>query len=189
MLKAISNVPEDRVFMLKRELGIVLCYVEEFVQSLVILKSNLNNSPSNKNDYILNTKSMSSILHTHILNAEYYARERYFNLSKKKLKQALEYYKKNKKIVRQNDSGLKWRIKRIYLSLAFEYFKHDFRLSMEYFSKAYYKAPKTERERDHNKIYFLRRWQYFVNYWIERGKKQDDLINIFEGDHDMKRFT
>ncbi len=31
--------------------------------------------------------------------------------------------------------------------------------------------------------------QYFVNYWIDRGKKQDDFINIFEGDRDMKRFT
>lgn len=187
--KAINLIPLNKQFVLKRELGILLSDSKEYHSSLEILKSNLILNPTKETQFISNTKTMNSILHTYILQAQERKRRRLNRSAKINLEEALSFLKENIKFVNKNDPGLILRYKRIYLNLADCLSKNDFNRANQSFEKAFYKRPKIKREKKHNILNFLPRWQKFVNEWISKGRKQSEFINIFIGDTKNDRFA
>ncbi len=179
LLNSLKEIPSHEQHVLRRELGIILCNLEEYNPSLEILKQNLIRSPIKENDFILNTKTLSSILSTYIFQARHYERERQWAIAENKYLEALDFYQKNLDIVTKTASGLNWRLKQIYRGLARRTGHYDFDMGVFYFSKSYYNKPKNSREKDENK-YFIKDWLYFVNTWKNRGKSIDDFPEDYE---------
>lgn len=189
LLKALNLIPLNKQHVLKRELGILLSDSKEYYNSLEILKSNLISNPTKETHFISNTKTVNSILHTYILQAQEKKRRRLNRSAKIKLREALSFLKKNIKIVNKNDVGLILRYKRIYLNLANCHSRNDFNTANQCFDKAYYKKPSTKREKKHNIFNFLPQWQKFVSYWLSQARKKNEFIDIFIGDTNNERFT
>ncbi len=170
LLEAIEHVPKKNSYVLNRELGIVLSYNEEYNLSLEVLKTNLIQNPSKENHFILNTKTMISILLTWYFQSQHLRKAKHYEIAKKKLIGAIEFYTKNQNLVYKEDIGLILRIKIINLGLARLFSYSEFNKAQEYFKDAYFEHPSTPREKKHNTHYFQKDWRNFVDYWKPRGK-------------------
>lgn len=177
---SLSHIPLQKQHIVRRELGIILNRLQEFNHSLEILKENLINNPTKENDYIINTKTMSSILTTYIYQGRYHKRIKKLEIAEKKFKNAEEFYDNNVNLINVEDPGLVWRTKQLFREIANTNMLNKFNLAQEYYGKAYYKTPKTKREKTVNTA-FLKDWKSFVRFWKNKGKCNEDFLDIFEG--------
>lgn len=180
LYKGKKSVPDKYARILNRELGIILSYNYEFNLSLEILKQNFIQKPTKENDFILNTKTLISILLTYYFQSGYLTRARRFDFSKKNLLEAEFYYESHLDIVHRDDIGLLMRIKMIRLALARLFGKQDFEIAKKYFKEAYFPTATTSRENKHNNIYFLRDLKWFVKFWKEKGKIDEDFNGLID---------